>query len=279
VNISAVWIRRPVMTSIVMIAILFFGLIGYRHLPVNDLPQMDYPTIQVVAYLPGASPETMAATVATPLEKKFSTIQGLESMNSVSTLGQTSITMQFSLDRNIDAASQDVSSMISAAMGVLPPLPVPPTYQKVNPAEWPIMFYAMVGETVRETTAYDYVDTVIAPQLSSIKGVSEVLKYGRKYAVRIQVNPHRLTAKGIGLNEVADALGAANVSLPAGNLEGPWQSFALDPQGQLKTAALYEPLIISYQQGYPVRLGDVGRAADGVDSKRVSVWYANDDMS
>ncbi|MBP8980513.1 MAG: efflux RND transporter permease subunit [Syntrophobacterales bacterium] len=278
-NVSAVWIRRPVMTSLVMIGILFFGLIGYRHLPVNDLPQMDYPTIQVTAALPGASPEIMAATVATPLEKKFSTIQGLESMTSVSSQGGTSITMQFTLDRNIDAAAQDVNAMISAAMGILPTLPAPPTYQKVNPAEWPIMFYAMVGETIRDTTTYEYVDSVIAPNLSTIKGVSEVIKYGKKYAVRIQVNPHRLTAKGIGINEVAAALANANVSVPGGSLDGPYQSYSLDPQGQLKRAEAYNPLIIAYQQGYPVRIQDVGRGVDSVDNKKVTVWYANDEMS
>ncbi len=262
-----------------MIGILFFGLIGYRHLPVNDLPQMDYPTIQVTAALPGASPEIMAATVATPLEKKFSTIQGLESMTSVSSQGGTSITMQFTLDRNIDAAAQDVNAMISAAMGILPTLPAPPTYQKVNPAEWPIMFYAMVGETIRDTTTYEYVDSVIAPNLSTIKGVSEVIKYGKKYAVRIQVNPHRLTAKGIGINEVAAALANANVSVPGGSLDGPYQSYSLDPQGQLKRAEAYNPLIIAYQQGYPVRIQDVGRGVDSVDNKKVTVWYANDEMS
>jgi len=267
------------MTSLVMISILFFGFIGYRNLPVNDLPQMDFPTIQVNAALPGASPEIMAATVATPLEKKFSTIQGLESMTSASTQGATSITMQFTLDRNIDAAAQDVNAMISAAMGVLPTMPAPPTYQKVNPAEWPIMFYAMVGETIRDTTTYEYVDSVIAPNLSTIKGVSEVVKYGKKYAVRIQVNPHRLTTKGIGINEVAAALGAANVSIPGGSLDGPYQSYSLDPQGQLKKAELYNPLVIAYQQGYPVRIRDVGKGVDSVDNKRVTVWYANDDMS
>ncbi len=267
------------MTSLVMIGILFFGIIGYRNLPVNDLPQMDYPTIQVSAALPGASPEIMAATVATPLEKKFSTIQGLESMTSTSTQGSTSITMQFSLDRSIDAAAQDVNSMISAAMGILPTMPAPPTYQKVNPAEWPIMFYAMVGETIKDTTTYEYVDSVIAPNLSTIKGVSEVIKYGKKYAVRIQVNPHRLANKGIGINEIAGALANANVNIPGGSLDGPYQSYTLDPQGQLKTAAAYDPLIVAYEQGYPVRIRDVGRGVDSVDSKRVTVWYANDELS
>ena len=278
-NISSLWIRRPIMTSLVMISILFFGIIGYRNLPVNDLPQMDYPTIQVSAGLPGASPEIMAATVATPLEKKFSTIQGLESMTSTNTQGSTSITMQFSLDRNIDAAAQDVNSMISAAMGVLPTMPAPPTYQKVNPAEWPIMFFAMIGETVKDTTTYNYVDSVIAPNLSTIKGVSEVIKYGKKYAVRIQVNPHSLATKGIGINEVASALSAANVSIPGGSLDGPYQSYTLDPQGQLKIADDYNPLIIAYQQGYPVRVRDVGKSIDSVDSKRATVWYVNDEMS
>ncbi|MEI7638171.1 MAG: efflux RND transporter permease subunit [Syntrophus sp. (in: bacteria)] len=278
-NISALWIRRPIMTSLVMISILFFGIIGYRNLPINDLPQMDYPTIQVSANLPGASPEVMASTVATPLEKKFSTIQGLESMTSTNTQGSTSITMQFSLDRNIDAAAQDVNSMISASMGVLPTMPAPPTYQKVNPAEWPIMFYAMVGETVRDTTTYEYVDSVIAPNLSTIQGVSEVMKYGKKYAVRIQVNPHSLATKGIGINEVASALSAANVNIPGGSLDGPYQSYALDPQGQLKKADDYNPLIIAYQKGYPVRVQDVGKSIDSVDSKRATVWYVNDEMS
>lgn len=267
------------MTSLVMIGILFFGIIGYRNLPVNDLPQMDYPTIQVSAALPGASPEIMAATVATPLEKKFSTIQGLESMTSTSTQGSTSITMQFSLDRNIDAAAQDVNSMISAAMGILPTMPAPPTYQKVNPAEWPIMFYAMVGETIKDTTTYEYVDSVIAPNLSTIKGVSEVIKYGKKYAVRVQVNPHRLANKGIGINEIAGALANANVNIPGGSLDGPYQSYTLDPQGQLKTATAYDPLIVAYEKGYPVRIRDVGRGVDSVDNKRVTVWYANDEIS
>jgi len=279
VNISALWIRRPIMTSLVMISILFFGIIGYRMLPVNDLPQMDYPTIQVTANLPGASPEIMASTVATPLEKKFSTIQGLESMTSTNTQGSTSITMQFSLDRNIDAAAQDVNSMISAAMGVLPTMPAPPTYQKVNPAEWPIMYYAMIGETVRDTTTYNYVDSVIAPNLSTIQGVSEVIKYGKKYAVRVQVNPHSLATKGIGINEVASALSAANVNIPGGSLDGPYQSYSLDPQGQLKKADDYNPLIIAYQKGYPVRVQDVGKSVDSVDSKRATVWYVNDDIS
>ncbi|MDQ1277017.1 MAG: hypothetical protein QG555_56, partial [Thermodesulfobacteriota bacterium] len=267
------------MTSLVMISILFFGIVGYRILPVNDLPQMDYPTIQVAANLPGASPEVMASTVATPLEKKFSTIQGLESMTSTNTQGSTSITMQFSLDRNIDAAAQDVNSMISAAMGVLPTMPAPPTYQKVNPAEWPIMFYAMIGETVRDTTTYNYVDSVIAPNLSTIQGVSEVIKYGKKYAVRVQVNPHSLATKRIGINEVASALSAANVNIPGGSLDGPYQSYSLDPQGQLKKAEDYNPLIIAYQKGYPVRVQDVGKSIDSVDSKRATVWYVNDEMS
>ncbi len=278
-NISALWIRRPIMTSLVMISILFFGIIGYRNLPVNDLPQMDYPTIQVSANLPGASPEVMAATVATPLEKKFSTIQGLESMTSSNTQGSTSITMQFSLDRNIDAAAQDVNSMISASMGVLPTMPAPPTYQKVNPAEWPIMYYAMIGETVKDTTTYNYVDSVIAPNLSTIQGVSEVIKHGKKYAVRIQVNPHSLATKGIGINEVASALSAGNVNIPGGTLDGPYQSYTLDPQGQLKKAEDYNPLIIAYQKGYPVRIQDVGKSIDSVDSKRATVWYVNDEMS
>jgi HAE1 family hydrophobic/amphiphilic exporter-1 len=267
------------MTSLVMLSLLIFGIISYRSLPVNDLPQMDYPTIQVSASLPGASPETMAAIVATPLEKKFATIQGIESMSSTSSQGATSIVLQFSLDRNIDAAAQDVNSMITAASGLLPPLPTPPSYAKVNPAESPIMYYAMIGESVRETTMYEYVDTVISPNLSTIKGVSEVIKYGRKYAVRIQVNPHSLINKGIGINELAGAISSGNVNIPGGSLDGPHQSFALDPKGQLKKGDDYNPLIIAYQKGYPVRIRDVGRAVDSTDSKKVVVWYVDDNYS
>lgn len=278
-NISAVWIRRPVMTSLVMLSLLLFGIIGYRSLPVNDLPQMDYPTIQVSASLPGASPETMAAIVATPLEKKFATIQGIESMSSTSSQGSTSIVLQFSLNRNIDAAAQDVNAMITAASGLLPPMPAPPTYEKVNPAEWPIMFFAMIGESVRETTMYEYVDTIISPNLSTIKGVSEVIKYGKKYAVRIQVNPHHLANKGIGINELAGAVETGNVNIPGGSIDGSYQSYAIDPQGQLKKGEDYNPLIIAYQNGYPVRIRDVGQAIDSTDSKRVSVWYVDDAYS
>lgn len=275
-NISAVWIRRPVMTSLVMISLLFFGIIGYRSLPVNDLPQMDFPTIQVTAALPGASPETMAAIVATPLEKKFATIQGIESMSSTSSQGSTSIVMQFALDRNIDAAAQDVNAMITAASGLLPPMPAPPAYEKVNPAQQPIMFFAMLGESVKETTMYEYVDTVISPSLSTIKGVSEVVKYGKKYAVRIQINPHSLSNKGIGVNELAGAISSGNVNIPGGSIDGPHQSYTIDPQGQLKNGEGYNRLVVAYQNGYPVRIRDVGQAIDSVDSKKVTVWYVDD---
>jgi len=264
------------MTSLVMVSLLFFGFIGYENLPVNDLPQMDYPTIQVSASLPGASPEIMAATVATPLEKKFATIQGIESMNSTSGEGTTSIVMQFSLHRNIDSAAQDVNAMINAASGLLPTMPSPPTYQKVNPAEWPIMFFALIGESVKDTTMSDYVDTVIAPNLTTIQGVSEVMKHGKKYAVRIQVNPHTLSNKGIGINEVASAISSANVNIPGGSIDGPYQSYSLEPQGQLKKADEYNSLIILYQKGYPVRIQDVGKALDSVDYKKVTVWYVDD---
>ncbi|MCX7635326.1 MAG: efflux RND transporter permease subunit, partial [Syntrophales bacterium] len=264
------------MTSLVMVSILFFGIIGYSHLPVNDLPQMDYPTIQVTASLPGASPEIMAATVATPLEKKFATIQGLETMNSTSAQGVTTIVMQFSMERNIDACAQDVNAMINAASGLLPPLPSPPTYSKVNPAEWPIMFFVMKGETVSEAVMSDYMDGVVSPNLSTIKGVAEVVKWGKKYAVRIQVNPHSLANKGIGIDEVARAVASGNVNIPAGSLDGPYQSYALNPEGQLKKGEDYDPLIIAYSKGYPVRIRDVGRGVDSVDTKRVTVWYVDD---
>ncbi len=268
------------MTSLVMCGILFFGLISYRALPVNDLPAVDFPTIQVTAGLTGASAETMASTVATPLEKQFATIAGLESMTSTSTQGSTSITLQFSLDRNIDSAAQDVNSAISAATALLPQtMTTKPAYKKENPADDPVIYFALVSDTLPKTTLNDYAETVISQNFSTINGVSDVLIYGEKYAVRIQVNPRILSTRGIGINEVADALGAGNVNLPGGTLDGQYQSYTLDPKGQIPQAEGYLPLIVAYQQGYPVRIRDIGKAVDSSEVLRVKAWYVTKERS
>jgi len=274
VNLSLIWIRRPIMTSLVMCGILFFGIISYRALPVNDLPAVDFPTIQVTAGLTGANAETMASTVATPLEKQFATIAGLSSMTSTSSQGSTTITLQFSLDRNIDSAAQDVNSAISAATGLLPlNMTTKPTYKKENPADDPVIYFALTSDTLPRTTLNDYAETIISQNFSTINGVSDVVIYGEKYAVRIQVNPRVLASHSIGINQVADALSAGNVNIPGGTLDGRYQSYTLDPKGQLPRAEGYLPLIVAYQQGYPVRIKDIGKAIDSSEELRVRAWY------
>ncbi len=274
-NLSLIWIRRPIMTSLVMFGILFFGIIGYRALPVNELPAVDFPTIQVTAGLTGASAENMASTVATPLEKQFATIAGLSSMTSTSTQGSTNITLQFSLDRNIDSAAQDVNSAIAIATALLPlNMTSKPAYKKENPADDPVIYFALTSDTLPKTTLNDYAETIISQNFSTINGVSDVLIYGEKYAVRIQVNPKVLASRGIGINDVANALSAGNVNLPGGTLDGQFQSYTLDPKGQLPKAEGYLPLIVAYQQGYPVRIKDIGKALDSAEDLKVRAWYA-----
>src|SRR5213593_4567165 len=203
-NIAAIFIRRPVMTTLVMLAILLFGIMAYRQLPVSDLPNVDFPTIQVGASLPGASPETMASSVATPLERQFSTIAGLDSMTSASYLGSTSITLQFNLSRNIDAAAQDVQSAIAAASRQLPPnMPSPPSYNKVNPADQPVFFLALTSDTMPLYELDEYGENMMAQRISTVPGVAQVQVFGsQKYAVRIQLDPQQLATRGIGIDEV-----------------------------------------------------------------------------
>ncbi len=234
-NLAELFIRRPIMTTLAMLAILIFGIIAYRVLPVSDLPNVDYPTLMVSAALPGASPETMAAAVATPLEREFSTIAGLESMSSMSTLGGTQITLQFSLSRNIDAASQDVQAAIARSQGRLPPdMPAPPAYRKVNPADQPIIYMAVYSDTLPLSTVNEYADTLMAQRISMISGVAQVQLYGaQKYAVRVQLDPQALATRGIGIDEVTDAIKNANVNLPTGTLFGTHKSFVVQANGQL----------------------------------------------
>ncbi len=276
-TVPELFIRRPVMTTLVMSGILLFGIISYRYLPVSDLPSVDYPTISVSASLPGASPETMASAVATPLEKQLSTIAGVDSMTSVSALGSSQITIQFSLERDIDAAAQDVQSAISKASRQLPPgMPTPPTYNKVNPADAPILYLALSSDTLPLSTVDEYAQTLLAQRISMVNGVAQVNVYGAQtYAVRIQLDPNLLASRGIGIDEVEDAIATGNVNLPTGTLYGRHQAFTVEANGQLMKAADYRPLIVAYRNGNPVRLQELGRVLDSVQNDKVASWYNN----
>ncbi len=273
-NLSRIFIERPIMTALVMFAIALFGVVGYRALPVAALPSVDYPTIQVSASVPGADPETMASAVATPLERQFSTIAGIESMSSSNSQGETNITVQFELERNIDAAAQDIQAAIAAAQGLLPPeMPHPPTYQKVNPAEQPIMYLSLSSDTLPPSTVDEYAETLLAQRISMSSGVSQVGVFGgQKYAVRVQLNPEALNAVGVGIDDVQKAIQASNVNLPTGKLFGDKQAFTVHALGQLTSAAAYRPLIVAWRDGVPVRLEQLGEVLDSVQTERVAAW-------
>jgi HAE1 family hydrophobic/amphiphilic exporter-1 len=273
-SISDLFIRRPVMTTLLSLAIIAFGIIAYRYLPVSDLPNVDFPVIVVEAQLPGASPETMASSVALPLEKQFSTIAGIDSMTSSSIQGSTTISLQFNLSRNIDAAAQDVQAAIAQATGQLPQgMPTPPTYQKVNPADKAILYLGLSSSTLPLSTVDSYAETQLAERISMVNGVAQVQVYGaQKYAVRVQVDPRALAAHNIGIDEVAQAVQASNVDLPTGTLYGMHQAFTVRANGQLFDAAAYRPLIVAYRNGAPVRLGDLGRVIDSVENDKVAGW-------
>jgi HAE1 family hydrophobic/amphiphilic exporter-1 len=273
-NIPELFIRRPVMTTLVMAGILIFGIMGYRLLPVSDLPNVDFPTIQVTARLPGGSPETMASSVATPLEKQFSTIAGIDNMTSSSVQGAVRITLQFALERNIDAAAQDVQSAIAAALRQLPAnMPSPPTMRKVNPADSPILFLALSSPTLPLSAVDEFAQTLLGQRISMVSGVSQVQVFGtQKYAVRVQVDPTALASRGIGIDEVENAIAQGNVNLPTGNLDGPHQTVSVEASGQLFDAAAYRPLIVTYRNGSPVRLEELGRVIDSVENDKVAGW-------
>jgi len=277
-SISEFFVRRPVMTGLVMIGILFFGVFSYRLMPVAALPNVDFPTVEVTAALAGASPETMASSVATPLEKRFSTIPGLDSMSSVSVLGNTRITLQFKLSRNIDAAAQDVQSAISAAQRLLPPeMTVPPTFRKLNPADAAVFYLALTSETLPLSAVDEYAQTLLAQRLSTLSGVAQVAVFGsQKYAVRIRLDPGKLAARGIGLDEVEQAIRRQNVNLPTGILQGKDRMFTIQASGQLQNAAAYRPLVVAQRNGAPVRLDELGEVTDGVEEEKAGAWY-NDD--
>jgi hydrophobe/amphiphile efflux-1 (HAE1) family protein len=273
-SVSSIFIRRPIATSLLMAGILVFGLVSYSLLPVAALPNVDFPTIQVTAQLPGASPETMASSVATPLEQQFSAIQGLAQMTSTSGLGNTSITLQFELSRSIDGAAQDVQTAINAASSLLPKdLPNPPTYKKVNPADRAILIYAIYSDTMPLYKVDDYAYTILAQRLSTVPGVSQVDVAGQqRYAVHVQVDPTALASRGIGLDDVRTALAATSIDQPKGTLENAHQSYTLDTNDQLYNAKSFENVIVAYRNGAPVRVKDIGRAIDSVELARTAAW-------
>jgi HAE1 family hydrophobic/amphiphilic exporter-1 len=272
---SELFIQRPITTTLIMAGIVLFGFIGYRSLPVSDLPNVDYPTIQVTAELPGGSPETMASSVATPLERQFSTIAGLNTVSSTSTLGNTQITLQFDLSRNIDAAAQDVQTAISASARQLPPgMPTQPTLKKVNPADQPIVYLMVSSPTLPLSKVNEYADTTLAQRLSTISGVAQVLVTGeQKYAVRVQVDPSALASKGIGIDDVATALQRGNTNLPVGTLYGIHQNLTVQANGQITNAEGYRQLIVAYRNGAPVMLRDLGDVIDSVENNRLASRY------
>lgn len=265
------------MTTLVMLGILLFGVMGYRLLPVSDLPNVDFPTILVSAGLPGASPETMASSIATPLEKQFSTIAGLDSMTSTNSLGSTQITLQFDLSRDIDAAAQDVQAAIARTGRQLPAdMPSPPSYRKVNPADSPILYVALSSPELPLSTVDEYAETTIAQRISTISGVAQVQVFGsQKYAVRVQLDPKALASRAIGIDEVATAVQSGNVNLPTGTLYGNHQAFTVEANGQLTDAAVYRPLIVAYRNGSPIRLEELGRVIDSVENNKTASWYNN----
>ena len=273
-NFTTLFIKRPVMTTLVMIGILVFGIVAYRQLPVSDLPNVDFPTITVTATLPGTSPQTMAATVATPLEKQFSTIAGIDNMTSTSSLGQTQIVIQFALDRNIDAAAQDVQAAIAQTVRQLPQGIVPPSYQKTNPADAPILTLALTSDQVPLSTLDEFGETTLAQRLSMVGGVAQVLVYGtQKYAVRLQMDPTQLASRGIALEDVVSAVTAQNVNLPTGVLYGPKTALTVQATGQLDSASQFANVIVAYRNGAPVHLSELGRITDDVQNNKTESWY------
>src|SRR6202521_1629116 len=266
-SISEIFIHRPITTTLVMIGIVLFGLIGYRALPVSDLPTVDYPTISVNASLPGA--------VATPLERQISGIAGIDSINSTNSQGSTSITLQFNLSRNIDAAAQDVQTAISAALPQLPPgMPTPPGLRKVNPADSPILFMSLNSDVLSLPQVDEYAETLIAQRISMVEGVSQVQVYGAmKYAVRVQLDPSALADLGIGVDDVSTAITNGNPNTATGSLYGKYTNLTLQTNVEPKNAAQFRPLIIAYRNGAPVRLEQVANVFDSVENNRVASWF------
>ncbi|MGL4976292.1 MAG: efflux RND transporter permease subunit, partial [Bosea sp. (in: a-proteobacteria)] len=268
-------IRRPVMTTLLMMTFLIFGLFAFRQLPVAALPRVDFPTINISARLPGASPENMASSVAAPLEREFSTISGITSMSSISQQGSTSITLQFDLDRSIDGAALDVQSALSAAARRLPAeLPTPPSFRKVNPADQPVLFMVLTSATKPLYEVHEFGENVLQQQISQLPGVAQVNIFGaQKYAVRIMVNPDAVSARGLSLNDVRTSVAAANSNSPVGTLNGSTQRLTIGATGQMERASEYGNLIVSQKNGVPIRLDDVAKVYDSVENNQTASWF------
>src|SRR2546425_8618487 len=278
-NVSETFNGRPIATSLLMAAIVLFGLVASRSLPVSDLPNVDFPTLLVTASLPGASPETMASAVATPLENQFSMIAGLNSMTSVNSLGSTQITLEFELNRSLDGAAVDVQAAITQASRLLPQgMPTPPTFTKVNPADQPILYLALTSATLPLWTLDEYAETRVAQRISMVTGVAQVQVLGaQKFAVHAQMDPHAMAARQVGINEVETALKNWNVNLPTGTINGPKRAFTLQASGQLTSAAQYRSLVVAYRRGSPVRLEELGNVMDGVEDDKTASWLYTKD--
>jgi len=276
-NLSKIFIERPVATTVLVSAIVIFGIFAFRTLPVNELPNVDFPTVQVTAELRGANPEVMASTVATPLERQFSQISGVEAMNSTNSTGRTRITLQFSLERDIDSAAQDVQTAISQAMRRLPADIDPPTLRKVNPADSPILFLALSAKTLPMQQLDDFANTHVAQRFSTVNGVAQVVVFGaQKFAVRILLDPEALSKRGLGLDKVVSAIQNANSNLPSGVLQGSVRTFTVKSSGKLERAENFNNLVVAYQDGMPVRLSDIGRAEDSIENIKVKSWLDNE---
>ena len=273
-SISGPFIRYPIATSLLMVGVLFVGLVAYPLLPVAPLPQVDFPTIQVSASLPGASPETMASSVAQPLERQFAQIPGVAQMTSTSSLGSASITIQFDLNRNIDGAANDVQGAINAAGGTLPKnLPNPPTYRKVNPADSPIMIMSATSDTMPLIQVNDAIDAQLAQQISQITGVAQVLIGGQqKPAIRVQIDPAKLVAKGLSLEDVRAQIAITTVDSPKGNIDGKTRSYTIYANDQLPHAKDWNDVIIAYRNGGPLRIRDIGQAVAGPEDMKQAAW-------
>ena len=277
-NLSELFVRRPVATALLTVGLAGFGALAYLTLPVSDLPAVDFPTITVTASLPGASPETMAAAVATPLEKQLSTIAAIDSMSSTSSEGSTQITLQFALDRNIDAAAQDVQTAIAAAARQLPPdMPDPPSFRKVNPADSSIIVLTLTSKTLPMPKVDEYAEDLLAERISTLAGVAQVQVFGpQKYAVRVQLDPRRLAARDLGVDEVVSAIQSGNVNLPSGTLNGTQRTFVVEANGQLEDAAAYRPLVVAFRNGAPVHLAELGNVLDSTENDKAGAWIGKD---
>ncbi|MGV3635000.1 MAG: efflux RND transporter permease subunit, partial [Pseudorhodoplanes sp.] len=274
-NISEACIRRPVMTTLITASFIVFGAFAYKLLSVSALPKVDFPTIEITATLAGASPETMASSIASPIERQLATIPGISSMSSSSSLGSTRITIQFDLDRNIDAAALDVQTALTIAQRRLPiEMTTPPSFRKVNPSDFPVLFIAARSPTLPLSTVHEYAETTLGQSISQLQGVAQVLVYGaQKFAVRVQVDPEKAAARGLALDDIRQAVAKVNSSVPVGTLQGPQQNITLQAPAQLEKASDYKDVVVAWRNGVPVKLNEVATVYDSVESNKVASWF------